>query len=932
MALQKLRRLPFFDRYVVKADKADIHPGIQRLRVTCAHGGAQSLWLGERGGEVHRLSRQFSLGTPLQAFDHELISVRFVEQRKLLVALGTDGPGRGEATTTRTFFKVFDVRREDEPALLISHRVFAPRAEEFRVTCFDVSSGLGPVAVGITSGVVHLFRGRDLSQERPSPTVLGDESKLPVTGVHFLETRGGLVLFACTESAVSSWSVPERGEDHEVRLLNVDVSGGAAELCSCAFPTLNALLVATGEAIFSYDPEEGNMSGLPLDGDKVMLTQFKSYFVSVTAEGGGGPASLGGVTASPSSMPKQNVTICLAYPHMRFVAYSGQFTDVTHVFSAMGSVFVLSRGGADGNTVLFELREKELSEQLNILVKKRMFEWAAEIGTRSGAPAESVSDIYRQHGDALFEKRAYDQALAIYSKTVDMGLPLEPSYIVERYLDAQRIGHVAKYLKRLHEKHLAEREHTALLLKCYTKLKDFSTLEEFLETTPVSQYDPTTAIGVLEAAGYYGLAAAIAQKVHQHDDYVRISLEHFQSYTKTVDFLRTVPRAVASRILLEHGRTLMRHAPREAMELVRDLCGLRKAGAGAGSGAAAGWPVDDPSPPSQVDEFLPIFVDDDAQLEKFLRGILLSPGGCMLAYAEAERLFPTLLELMVRSYSLRREACEDEGREEIMRLIRQYPSEEALASTLMLCQSFDFIDGFFHAAEKLGRFQLLMNWCFEHQDTKRLLQVCKQSGAYDQSLWVQALSYLAASDEDHFEELREVLAHIEESDLMPLLMVIETLQQNPRINVGVVRSYMQGQFKRLVESVGTSHGKARQDRQEIERMQQEIVGLRTQAQVFQSTKCYQCGLTLDVPAVHFFCGHSYHAYCMPADDRCPKCSSEALPKMTLKDQREAQARNTEDFFKYIQVGGGDGGLQTMGDWCKYGAFDAVGSTREEHVP
>lgn len=30
------------------------------------------------------------------------------------------------------------------------------------------------------------------------------------------------------------------------------------------------------------------------------------------------------------------------------------------------------------------------------------------------------------------------QALQIYSKTVELGLPLEPSYVVERYLDAQR--------------------------------------------------------------------------------------------------------------------------------------------------------------------------------------------------------------------------------------------------------------------------------------------------------------------------------------------------------------------------------------------------------------------------------------------------------------------------------------------------------------
>jgi len=340
------------------------------------------------------------------------------------------------------------------------------------------------------------------------------------------------------------------------------------------------------------------------------------------------------------------------------------------------------------------------------------------------------------------------------------------------------------------------------------------------------------------------------------------------------------------------------------------------------------------APPPRVHDLLPVFVGDLPQLELFLRSILLGPSACPLPAPEAERLFPTLLELMVRSYcglegegsGEGSEASEDPARRrlhgEIMRLIRQHPSEEALASTLMLSQTYGFVDGFFHAAEKLGRFQLLMNWCFERRDARRLMEVCKRSGQIDQSLWVQALSFLAADEGDHMEEIGEVLKHVENSDLMPLLMVIETLQKSSGITVGAVRPYLQGQFRRLVESVETSRGKASQDRQEIDRMQQEITTLRTRAQVFQNTKCFQCCLPLEVPAVHFFCGHSYHSYCVPADGGCPKCSSEALPKITLLEQREAQAKNAEDFFKYLQGSSGDKQIQAVSEWCKFGAFDA----------
>lgn len=909
--MQKLRRLSFFDRRVVKQEGSDVHPGIQKLNVSCACGGPEHLWLGEKGGELRCLDQHFSLSSPVRVFDRELTDVKVAQEGKRLVALGCDAASPGG-----TRYKVFDLGRGGEPVLLLAHRVFQPRVQEGRATCLATNTGLSLLAVGTEAGAVLLFRGRDLSQERPWPGSFSEEGEPPVTAVHLLEQSARTVLFACSMASVRSWSVLERQEP-DSRQLHVDPSGGAAEACSCAFPMLNALLVAKGDAVFAYDPDEGNMSAVPLEGDKLILAQFKSYFVAVTAEGGPGALS-GVISPSPAAMPKQSVVICLAHPHMRFVAYSGQFTDVTHVVVALGVIFVLSRGGADGNTVLFELREKELPEQLDILVKKRMFEWAAEIALQGGAPAEATAEIYRQHGDALFEKRAYDQALAVYTKTVDLGLPLEPSYVVERYLDAQRIGHVAKYLKRLHERNLAEREHTALLLKCYTKLKDFSTLGAFLETTPVSQYDPATAVEVLEAAGYYGLAAEIAQKVERHQDYVRISLEHFKSFAKTAEFLRGLPRAEASGILLEHGRLLMRHAPRETAELVRHVCCLQ--GSEAESGEAA----------PRVEELLPAFVDDAQQLERLLRGVLLAPGGCPLPAAEAERLYPTLLELMVRSHRELSQAAEPEEQQarrlhgEIMRLVRQYPSEGALASTLMLCQTYGFADGFFHAAERLGRFQLLMDWCFERRDARRLLEVCKRCGSVDQSLWVQALAFLAADGGGHLEEIGEVLRHVEESDLLPLLMVIEALQKSPGMTLGAVRPYLQGQFRRLGQSVETSRGKAKQDRLEIARMQQEITSLRTQAQVFQNTKCSQCGLTLEVPAVHFFCGHSYHSYCVPTDGGCPKCSSEALPKMTLREQREAQARNTEGFFKYLQGGGGEAGVQAIGEWCKFGAFDAAG--------
>lgn len=49
-----------------------------------------------------------------------------------------------------------------------------------------------------------------------------------------------------------------------------------------------------------------------------------------------------------------------------------------------------------------------------------------------------------------------------------------------RFLDAQRITSLTRYLEQLHACGLAGADHTTLLLNCYTKLKDVAKLDAFI--------------------------------------------------------------------------------------------------------------------------------------------------------------------------------------------------------------------------------------------------------------------------------------------------------------------------------------------------------------------------------------------------------------------------------------------------------------------
>lgn len=85
--------------------------------------------------------------------------------------------------------------------------------------------------------------------------------------------------------------------------------------------------------------------------------------------------------------------------------------------------------------------------------------------------------MQRRHGDHLYAKNDYDAAMAAYVATLGQ---LEPSYVIRRFLDVQRIHNLTNYLEALHHARLANADHTTLLLNCYTKLKDVHKLDAFI--------------------------------------------------------------------------------------------------------------------------------------------------------------------------------------------------------------------------------------------------------------------------------------------------------------------------------------------------------------------------------------------------------------------------------------------------------------------
>ena len=103
------------------------------------------------------------------------------------------------------------------------------------------------------------------------------------------------------------------------------------------------------------------------------------------------------------------------------------------------------------------------------------------------------------------------------------------------------------------------------------------------------------------------------------------------------------------------------------------------------------------------------------------------------------------------------------------------PPPRPAQGALTLCKTYEFHEGFVFICEKTGQFQLLMSYFMDSGDVPKLLSVCEKFAGRDPGLWEQALHYLS-SQGGKGEHIKEVLQHIEANDLVPPLIILDSLK------------------------------------------------------------------------------------------------------------------------------------------------------------
>jgi hypothetical protein len=223
---------------------------------------------------------------------------------------------------------------------------------------------------------------------------------------------------------------------------------------------------------------------------------------------------------------------------------------------------VLSDGGVayviTSSWSLIRFREKDTANKLDVLLRKSLYPLAISLAAEEQSDVNEVMRLYKMYADHLYKKNDFDGSITQYCHTIGF---VQPSYVIRRFLDTQRINNLTVYLEKLHQKGLATKDHTTLLLTCYTKTNNTVKLSEFCqmnetngtgnETAPGAtgggtmplNYDVLTAIYTLHDAGFDEHALRLSVLNNKHEEYLHISLS-----SKTATAATAVTSAATSSV------------------------------------------------------------------------------------------------------------------------------------------------------------------------------------------------------------------------------------------------------------------------------------------------------------------------------------------------------------------------------------------------
>lgn len=449
------------------------------------------------------------------------------------------------------------------------------------------------------------------------------------------------------------------------------------------------------------------------------------------------------------------------------------------------------------------------------------------------------------------------------------------------------------------------------------------------------RFDADAAVAVLREAGFYEQALHLAQVANKSDAYVSIMLEDCHKHEDALCYIRTLGRRAAADILHRHGKALLESDPVATTALLMELClpAPPSHAYSSESGAA------DASFVANLADFTHLYTERPEDL-RYACVAILAMGHPDLP--SRQTLYHTLLDLYLEANgnsgqngngsvpdSLKSSASEEHdaskksapsasGRAEALDLLlRGWPPGQEPAydidRALTTCRMHSFHEGLVFLFTNLRLYREAASVLAGARDWEGLLELCERHGSAatggDPGVWHEALERLSspASGPGAEQALKELLGRIEAQGVMPPLVVLPVLARNPHLRLELVKDCVSRALQAENRAIEADLEEAERLKAEVERAEADVQRVTTEPVVFQSNRDAQTGAPLELPSVHFMCGHSFNLRTLgdgegeEGQHECPICAPEHRRIKELQRSFKAAALDTDAFFRQLRA-------------------------------
>ncbi|KAH6679941.1 vacuolar membrane protein [Plectosphaerella plurivora] len=910
------REFDFFDVTQVRLADDETRLLLESNEISKVCSGSDSLFLGSYDGYVRIIGASWKVVRSFQAHDATITHMRQIEGTSLLVTVAED-------LSVEPVLKVWAldkiVKKTGLPTCLSTLNINNGK-KQFPISAMTVLDDLSQIAVGFANGTVTVIRG-DLINDLGAKQRIMHESEDPVTGVEMIaDPKSQLTtLFIATTSRILKMNISKKGQGYPPK--TVEDAGCDAE-CMTFDKAAGEIVVARDDAVYTYTLE-GRGPPRAYESPKKLVSVFNDYIALVCPP-----------TSSPTDKKKGDSmrrrfggaadalfdahTFVLLEPDLRVIGHTESLiSPLKALFPIWGDLFLMTQDGK-----VHRYHEKTLQQKLELLYKRNMFPLAIDLAQKSGMDQKQQTAIFRRFGDHLYQKADYDGAMIQYIKAIDT---TEPSQVIRKFLDTQRIHNLIQYLEQLHEHRKATADHTTLLLNCYAKLKDIEKLEKFIKSPGDLKFDLETAISMCRQGGYYEQAAYLAKQHGEIDLVVDILIEDSKEYLEALNFIWQQEPDVAYPCLKKYARVLIEHCPTEATQVfidyyngkyrprvqlitvenhdgtvttggvisgattavqnltnflplpymnatsVSDTPGTLKHGVNGETPVLINpddVPISKYTPPPPRTAFSS-FIDHPDEFITFLEACLEEKN---IKESDRTDLYTTLFEMYLhKSNEPKGEQHKEEWEGKAKKLIQVSDIPMESSNVLLLSHLSNFKDGTRLVKEQSGLLFDIFRSYTAAKDTRGAIKALRKYGPDEPQLYPAALAYLTSDprilQEAGPQELADVLAKIDKDGLMAPLQVIQTLVGQAGATggvatMGMIKPYLHETIERERQEIAANRRRITAFRTETAQKRAELNDIGSKPAVFQATRCADCGQALDLPVVHFLCKHSFHQRCL----------------------------------------------------------------------